>query len=96
MFQGVAHKFEYATPPLTTRMVSDKMFEILSGKRSSSEFLPFYTKLSPALIMLSPEVNDAFHELMGANQDLSGFTGSVSAKKLTSETMAEIKLGKRE
>ena len=91
MFLGVEHKYEYLTPPLTTRMVSDKMVDILSVRRSSSEFLPFYTKLSPPLLMLAPELNDAFHNLIGANEDLSKFIGSASEKKLNDETKAIIK-----
>ena len=83
MFLGVKHKFEYLTPPMPTQMVSDKMFDMLSLKRSNSEFLPFYTKLVPGLIMIKTELNDAFHNFSGANTDLAKFKGSLSASKTT-------------
>ena len=73
MCLGIVQKFETLTPSMPTQMVSDKMFDMLSLKRSSSELLPFYCKFMPAFIMLKTELNDWFHNFSGANADMAKF-----------------------
>jgi all-trans-retinol dehydrogenase (NAD+) len=84
MFDGVTHRFPFLTPQLDIETVADEMFSILERNTSQQVVLPFYVRLSPILACLPVEINDFLHRIMGANDDLKGYKGSLSKIKYES------------
>jgi short-subunit dehydrogenase len=78
MFDGVSHKNEWLTPPLSPETVVSAIAPVLENGYSAEVALPFYVRTTPLLWMLPLEVRDWFRAIIGANEDLRSFKGSRS------------------
>ncbi|KAL2918700.1 hypothetical protein HK105_201534 [Polyrhizophydium stewartii] len=81
MFQGVDHKMPWITPPLTPERVAAEIVRTVQLGRSRSVRLPLYTYSGPIMQLLPIEISDFIRKVMGSNDEMGHFKGSLSAAK---------------
>jgi hypothetical protein len=80
MFSGVKQKMEFLTPPLKPTDVSNAIIDTFESGRSREVGLPAYVSPTAIFRIFPLEFVDWFKEFIGANDDMKGWTHSVSSQ----------------